>query len=702
MTYLPDNPNDTQQESSAKVRGRLFTRARMAAVAALAMMATLVTAVPARAATPTTTLAFSGDHTIQARDYSVGCNGCIPGDNGLGARFHVDISADWRPTATISHQYSASLIRQGETLDLTNTLTPGSGPLTVRFGVTGDAGVYNFDGAGPKFPEAGSEQDIASYGLGATASTTCALKLDGDGNYNCSATKEYTLYDATFLGQGMKVTLPITASLVVTPDGVVSVRSVTVGGQTYAGPDNLGFHGPSPAVLADNFAVPCTAPVGTELLYDLASSSTSPQFEATTSVGVKISITVIFTTESTVNLASIGPDTSAFALAAPSNQVELGPIQPDNKPPVITAPSSYSGSEGAAIQFSAAGTTDNCAATLSYRWNFSDGGTAFGISPKHTFADNGTYSGELKVTDAAGNSATKDFSVEVTNVAPSAQAGPDTTAAWGRNVAFNGAGTDPGAADQPTLTYNWSFGDGSPSATGGPSVTHAYSTPGTYTATFVVCDKDGACSAPDTREVTVRARNVSVGYTGDHNGTYDTLSRFSAALVDEFGQAVPGRTTSFTVGGQDAGSAATSSSGVASKSSIVGLAAGAHSATASFAGDALYNTAAGTGAFTVAKKGSSVTYTGSVTGGANKVITLSAVLKDAEGKPLPGRTIVFVLGSQTASATTDAYGVAATTLKLAQKNGTYTLTSTWTPSGADDPHRYVGSAASATFKLQAR
>lgn len=46
-------------------------------------------------------------------------------------------------------------------------------------------------------------------------------------------------------------------------------------------------------------------------------------------------------------------------------------------------------------------------------------------------------------------------------------------------------------------------------------------------------------------------------------------------------------------------------------------------------------------------------------------------------------------------------GVAIATLKLAQKNGTYPLTATWTPNGSDAA-RYVGSAASATFKLQVK
>jgi hypothetical protein len=74
------------------------------------------------------------------------------------------------------------------------------------------------------------------------------------------------------------------------------------------------------------------------------------------------------------------------------------------------------------------------------------------------------------------------------------------------------------------------------------------------------------------------------------------------------------------------------------------------------------------------------------------------VHRDATGKALAGRTIVFVLGTQTASAVTNATGVASTTLKLDQKNGTYSLTATFTPAGAD-AGLYLGDSDSATFSL---
>jgi hypothetical protein len=100
----------------------------------------------------------------------------------------------------------------------------------------------------------------------------------------------------------------------------------------------------------------------------------------------------------------------------------------------------------------------------------------------------------------------------------------------------------------------------------------------------------------------------------------------------------------------------------------------------------------------VLKKATTLTYTGALKGGPNKVIALSAVLKDSDGKPLAGRTVTFQLGTQTATAVTDMNGVATTTLKLTQKNGSYSLLTSWTPV-ASDATRYAAPSDIDTFVI---
>lgn len=690
------------RHSRPQVRKRPLRTSLLAVLALLAAPIVVLSAVAAQAATPSTTLNFTGDKTFQGYSFNAICNGCIPlSDSQAGTRLTASVSAHWTPTATVSYQYSSSLLRQGQTLDLSDTLTPGSGPLTLTWGLTGDAGLYNTNSSnGAVFPDPGSETNITTINLSVSDSTTCPLKLDGDGSYICSATHTFDVLNATLLGQGVDISVPLTTTVSITPDGVVSVRSVTVGGSTLLGPDTLTFHGPSPSTLADNFAVPCTAVPGNDLVYDLTSSSTTPSYTSTTTVNIKIDITVIITVNVlNQTVATIGPESGTMTLTAPSTPVDLGPVLANNIPPTINSPTSYTGNEGQPVQLDAFGTTSVCPGSLTYVWNLSDGGTEYGPSPTHSFPDNGTYSGQLTVTDANGNASKQDFTVTVANLPPVANAGPDTSAVWGQSVAFNGSAVDPSPIDQQTLSYTWDFGDGTPPFTsGGASTTHAYATPGAYTASLTACDKDLACSAPSTRTITVGARNVSLSYLGTQSGPYDTPASLSASLVDQFGQPVNAGTISFAIDTEDEGGSGTNSSGIATRVTTPELVAGSYTLNASYAGDSLYNPATATSPFTITEKATTTTYTGALNGGPNKTITLSASVVDATGKPVTGVTVTFVLGAQTATATTDSSGIATTTLKLAQKNGTYPLTATF----AGTTGKYAGSVASATFKLQVK
>lgn len=95
----------------------------------------------------------------------------------------------------------------------------------------------------------------------------------------------------------------------------------------------------------------------------------------------------------------------------------------------------------------------------------------------------------LTATDPDGNVGTATFSVNVPNLPPVANAGPNMSTEWGVPVTLNGSAVEPGTNEQPFLTYSWDFGDGTPSASGGASVKHTYAAPGTYTATFKACDR---------------------------------------------------------------------------------------------------------------------------------------------------------------------------------------------------------------------
>jgi glucose/arabinose dehydrogenase len=114
---------------------------------------------------------------------------------------------------------------------------------------------------------------------------------------------------------------------------------------------------------------------------------------------------------------------------------------------------------------------------------------AFGPSPAGTalYYTNYTNGGQVRRIGFAGT----------TNRAPTAALTASPT--FGPpplNVTFDGSGSsDPDVGD--TLTYIWSFGDGSPTVQTTTSTTsHTYSTAGTYSATLTVRDNRGASSTP--------------------------------------------------------------------------------------------------------------------------------------------------------------------------------------------------------------
>ena len=82
--------------------------------------------------------------------------------------------------------------------------------------------------------------------------------------------------------------------------------------------------------------------------------------------------------------------------------------------------------------------------------------TSFGLS--HTYAQDGTYTVTVTVTDDAGAEGSSSASVVVSNVTPVVDAGPDATILEGGTFESAGSFTDPGE-DSWNVTVD--YGDGS-------------------------------------------------------------------------------------------------------------------------------------------------------------------------------------------------------------------------------------------------
>jgi PKD repeat protein len=195
-----------------------------------------------------------------------------------------------------------------------------------------------------------------------------------------------------------------------------------------------------------------------------------------------------------------------------------------NKPPVASAGADQSAQTLVALTFNGSGSSDPDGTIASYAWNFGDGATASGVSVTHAFSSSGTYTVTLTVTDNQGAIGTDTAVATIMNRPPVANAGPDVTAATLSVVTFNGSGSsDP---DGTIASYAWNFGDGATAS--GVSVTHAFSSSGTYAVTLTVTDNKGS-TATDTAVATITNRPPVANAGPDQSATAGIPVSFSGS-----------------------------------------------------------------------------------------------------------------------------------------------------------------------------
>jgi len=635
---------------------------------------------PAFAGTSTNATTLTGSNTLAHQSVSDTWG-------SLSGTASADMSVNWTQAASVKVDWTDSLVRQGRNLDPTDTYTrTAPGAMTVTYSVSASL----------------SWDSFVSVGVSASvvASGPCDLKAGGP-DYVCNLTSDdIPVLDPSIFAVGLPyVDLAISAAVTVTPQELDTLRTVSFGGIP-AGTSDLHL---KETPISDPLAVPCSAGAGDDLSYQLGGLSATDGLSVDTGLDFKVGIIApnpitvtpgfkLQFTEQTVDLGSVA---GSIDMSGAGATADMGAIQKNNIAPSVSTASSYSGDEGSPIAFGATA-TGPCAAGGSYVWSFSDGGTEFGASPNHTFTDAGPYTGAVTFTDSTGLTNTANFSVTVNNLPPNVAVIPNApTIKWGQPLTMQAQAVDPGTGDQPYLTYAWSFADNTPIVTGGASQTHTWALPGSYAASVKVCDPDGGCTTvPFT--VTVQKRDTSIGYVGDTAGTYSANASLAGSLVDQYGQPVNGATVDFALDGSPACSALSDASGHAALTVPVALLAGAHTASASFAGNALYNAAGpASSAYAVSTMHTSLVYTGSLSGAPNKSTPLSATLTDALGRPLAGRTVTFVLGTQTITAVTNAIGVASADLVLNQKPNRYTLTVSW----PGEANKYDPASLTLSFNL---
>jgi len=190
---------------------------------------------------------------------------------------------------------------------------------------------------------------------------------------------------------------------------------------------------------------------------------------------------------------------------------------PPNEPPTIEEITAdpENPAEDQDVQFGAVvSDPDQPAATaFTYAWDFGDETTSATAAPVHSYAEDGSYTVTLTVTDAQDGTDTATIEIIVGNDPPTltgVTANP-TDAQTGDDVTFTAQGAaDPDGDD--IVEYRWDFGDGTTATTSGNTATHVYAVAGTYTASVRAVDEREAVSDPETVEVTAEGPTQLITY----------------------------------------------------------------------------------------------------------------------------------------------------------------------------------------------
>jgi PKD repeat protein len=154
---------------------------------------------------------------------------------------------------------------------------------------------------------------------------------------------------------------------------------------------------------------------------------------------------------------------------------------------------------GQVVFFNASSSTAATGRTLTkYAWDFGDGAFFTGSTAQatHTFANAGSFTVFLTVTDDSGQTARTSNAVTVAAagaVAPTASFTSSPSSPGVNQTVFFNASASTAAVGHTLTTYAWDFGDGTTGT--GVTSTHSYNRVGTFTVTLVVTDDAGQTKA---------------------------------------------------------------------------------------------------------------------------------------------------------------------------------------------------------------
>jgi hypothetical protein len=233
-------------------------------------------------------------------------------------------------------------------------------------------------------------------------------------------------------------------------------------------------------------------------------------------------------------------------------QVDIIPVAVANVAPEVTAPADHSADEGESTSYGLGSFSDpgsDSPWTVDVDWgdgssepSFQETATGAIAAKSHSYADNGSYTVTVTVTDKDGAADSATFTVTVANVAPSVALSGPAAADEGDTVSYSYSWTDPGSAD--TFPAAGNAVDCGPQGTPSDEVFTPASKSGSFKCTFsddsgagtfavsaTVADDDGGAGS-DTEAVSVANVAPSVSLSGATEVDEGTTHTYSFSVSD--------------------------------------------------------------------------------------------------------------------------------------------------------------------------
>lgn len=205
-------------------------------------------------------------------------------------------------------------------------------------------------------------------------------------------------------------------------------------------------------------------------------------------------------------------------------------------PPIANAGSDDTISAGTSHTFDGSGSTDD-EGIVNYTWNFTYNSMdtyLYGINPQFTFGIPGVYVVTLKVIDAQGewDSDTVQITV-IDDIPPIVDAGQDASVKVNTPQDFDASGSWDNVG---IVWYNWTFDDGSYDNGTNITLTHTFTSTGTYAVTLNCSDAYGNWAVAIVN-ITVIPSDPPIAEAGPDNSTdEDSFIVFNGSLSwDDFG-----------------------------------------------------------------------------------------------------------------------------------------------------------------------